>query len=81
MVVVVRVVVSLKVSIGTQANIVADAFEVEEEEIMWFVGTGPIVLLARVMISSLMLLFELIMIRVVVVVVEYYVGDCRGCES
>ena len=56
---VVRVVVSLKMSIRTQqANIVADAYEVEEEEIMWFVGTSSFDLVARVMISLLLLLLS-----------------------
>ena len=53
---VVLVVVSLKISIGTQTGV--DAYEVEEEEITWFVGTISVDLVARIMISSLLGLFE-----------------------
>ena len=53
---VVLVVVSSKISIATQTGV--DAYEVEEEEITWFVGTISVDLVARIMISSLLGLFE-----------------------
>ena len=51
-VVVVAVVVAAVVLFG----IVADAYEVEAEEIMWFVGTSSVDLVAQIMIPLLLLL-------------------------
>ena len=54
--VVVVVAVVVVVVVWTQANIVMDAYEVEEEEIVWFVGTSSVDLVAQIMIPLLLLL-------------------------